>query len=366
MEYMKMTDNREYLVALCSYSYFGPQRIKLLLNYFGNPKKAWKASLSELKEIGLKEAKAAEFLKFKKDFENGDYFNRLKKFKIEYVTFNDKNYPENLKEINDFPPVLYYIGSLRRSDKNAVAIVGSRLGSSYGREVTENISAELSSLGIVIVSGLALGIDAVAHKACFEAGGRGIVVLASGLDTISPFTNRWIAIEIVKHGGAIVSEYPLGFMPLKTNFPARNRIVSGLSKAVIVVEGLKKSGTLLTASAAAEQGRTVFAVPGQITSPLSQAPNYLIQNGAKLVSSTQDILDELNLQLKVDADEMEKVLPGNENEVNLVAALTNEALHLDELARITGLTVSQISASLTVMELKGLVKNIGQGMYRKI
>ncbi len=360
-----MTDS-EYLVALSSYNYFGPQRIKLLLKYFGNAKKAWQSGQEELIEIGLKGSRVIEFVNYRKKFESSNYFEKLKKFKVNYVTFNDPNYPTNLKEINDYPPVLYYIGSLERRDKNAVAIVGSRLGSSYGREVTRKLSSELASMGVVIVSGLALGVDAVAHKACYEVGGRGIVVLASGLDTISPLTNRYIAVEIVRQGGAIVSEYPLGHMPFKTNFPARNRIVSGLSKAVVVIEGLRKSGTLLTASAAAEQGRTVFAVPGQITSPLTQAPHYLIQNGAKLVSSTQDILDELNLQLKVDPDEIEKVMPSDETEAKLINLLVNENLHLDELGRITGLTVSQISASLTVMELKGMVKNIGHGVYKKL
>jgi len=357
---------REYLAALSSFSYFGPARVKLFLDYFKSAKAAWVASKEDLLEIGMKEERVKEFISYRVKFEKSDYFKKLKKFKVEFTTFEDDNYPENLLSIDDFPPVLYYIGNLRKSDKNAVAIVGSRKMSNYGRDVTEKISAELSAMGIVIVSGLALGIDAIAHKACFEVGGRGIVVLASGLDTISPLSNRWIAVEIVKHGGAVVSEYPLGHVPFKTNFPARNRIVSGLSKAIVVVEGLRKSGTLLTASAAAEQGRSVFAVPGPITSPLSEAPHFLIQNGARLVSNTKDIIDELDLQLKVDVDEIAKVMPGDSDEIKITEVLARETLHVDEIGRACRIPMHLLSSKLTVMELKGIVKSIGNGIYKKL
>ncbi len=356
---------REYLAALYSFQYFGPVRTNLLLNYFGSSETIWHKNRKDFLEVGLKDKIVDSFIEYKNKFELSSYFDKLKKLGIKFVTIKEDDYPENLRNIDSAPVVLYYIGTLHKSDKNAVAIVGSRKMSSYGREVTENFAAELSGLGIVIVSGLALGIDAVAHKTCAELGGRGIVVLASGLDTISPYTNRWIALQIVKKGGSILSEYPLGQPPFRTSFPSRNRIVSGLSKAVIVIEGERKSGTLLTASAAAEQGRTVFAVPGQITSPLSGAPHYLIQNGAKMAICVKDILDELNLQLKVNADEIEKVMPTDKTELKILGILSRESLHLDMVARITGLTVANISASLTIMELKGIVKNMGNGMYKK-
>lgn len=357
---------REYLVALCSFTPFGPARVNLLVSYFGSAEKVWKASKKRLLSVGLKESTLSEFIKHKKNFDFKKYFKTLKKSSIKFVSLNEPGYPENLRGISDAPPVLYYIGTIKPKDKNAVAIVGSRKMSSYGREVAEKFAAELSSVGVTIVSGLALGIDAVAHKACIEAGGRGLIVLASGLDTISPVTNRWIALEIVKKGGAIVSEYPLGQKPQRTFFPSRNRIISGLSKAVIVVEGLKKSGTLLTASAAAEQGRPVFAVPGHITSPLSAAPHFLIQSGCKLATSTQDILEELNLQLKVDFEEVEKLMPGDKNEEKLLEILEKEPLHLDEVARISSLKASEVSTILTFMELKGMIKSLGNGVYKKL
>lgn len=359
-----MTD-REYLVALYSFLPFGPARTRLLISYFGSAKDAWSASCKSLVEIGLKERTVEKFLGYRKSFNFTAYFNRLKKLSIQYVTINDSGYPENLTDIANSPVILYYIGKLAKGDRNAVAIVGSRKMSSYGREVTEKFASSLASMGVVIVSGLALGIDAVAHKACVEVSGRGLVVLASGLDTISPLTNKWIAQAVVKHGGAIVSEYPLGHPPLRTSFPSRNRIISGLSRAVVVVEGARKSGTLLTASAAADQGRPVFAVPGQITSPLSVAPHFLLQAGAKLTTSVTDILEELDFQLKVDRDEVEKVMPSSKGEKKIVEILSNEPLHLDEIARISTLKVSDVSARLTVMELKGLVKNIGNGVYKK-
>ena len=359
-------NEREYLVCLCAFTPFGPARINLLISYFESAEKVWNASKSKLLEVGLKERIAGEFVNHRKNFDSKKYFKKLKEKQIKFVSLKDANYPENLRGISDAPSILYYIGELKKSDKNAVAIVGSRKMSGYGREVADKFATELSIMGITIVSGLALGIDAVAHKACVEAGGRGIVVLASGLDTISPLTNRWIALEIVKKGGAIISEYPLGQTPQRTFFPSRNRIISGLSKAVIVVEGLRKSGTLLTASAAAEQGRTVFAVPGYITSPLSAAPHFLIQNGSKLITSTQDILEELDMQLKVDFEEVEKIMPENEMEEKLLEIIGKEPLHLDEVARISSLKASDVSTILTFMELKGMVKNMGGGVYKKV
>jgi DNA processing protein len=357
--------DREYLAALYSFTYFGPARTKLLLSYYKSAKNAWNASATSLIELGLKEHVVNDFVKYRNSFMNSDYFNRLKTHSISFLTLYDDNYPKNLKEIDSAPVILYYIGEIKAFTSNAIAIVGSRQASYYGREVASKISSQLASYGITIISGLALGIDAVAHKACLDAGGRGVAVLASGLDTITPLTNRHIAIEIVKKGGAIVSEYPLGYPPFRTSFPSRNRIISGLSKGVVVIEGLSKSGTLLTASAAANQGRPVFAVPGQITSPLSAAPHFLIKNGAKLVSDVSDILDELDLQLKVNKEEVEKIMPTDILEDKILKIIENEDLHVDEICRILGLQVSNVSGKLTIMELKGMIKNVGNGIYAK-
>ncbi|KKQ43195.1 MAG: protecting protein DprA protein [Microgenomates group bacterium GW2011_GWC1_37_8] len=359
-------NEREYLAALYSYTYFGPKRVKLLMKYFGSAKSSWNANSDELVNVGLKEAVVKNFNIYKDKFDFRNYFQKLERLGVWYLTINDKQYPRNLMDLEDAPLVLYVKGRIKAQDSNAIAIVGSRKMTSYGKEVASKFSSELATLGITIISGLAFGVDAMAHKACLDVGGRTIAVIPSGIDIMTPASNFYLVKAILQGNGAIVTEYPLGHPPLRTNFAARNRIISGLSKAVVVIEGQKKSGTLLTASSAASQGRTVFAVPGQIASPMSEAPNYLIQNGAKLITNVNDILSELDLQLKVDKEEMDKVMPSDKNEEKLINVLSNEPLHLDELARISGLKVEEISARLTVMELKGLVKNIGNGVYKKV
>jgi len=198
-----------------------------------------------------------------------------------------------------------------------------------------------------------------------DAGGRCIAVMASGIDIVTPRSNEWLGKKILASGGAIVSEYPPGTVPQRQFFPYRNRIISGLSRAVVVVEGMIKSGTIHTAKHAADQGRQVFAVPGPITSPMSQAPHYLIKNGAKMVTDVADILEELNLQLAVDKEKMEKLLPADSAEAKIIGVLEKETLHLDEIARILDMSVSEISARLTIMELKGLVKSLGNGVYKR-
>lgn len=360
-----MTD-RKYLTALYSFTQFGPARTKLLIKYFGSAKNAWKAGITELISVGLRKSLVSEFGVYRSKFNIQKYFQELDRLSIKVITKQDKEYPINLLDLEDAPLILYVRGNIKTGDVNSVAIVGTRKMTAYGREVATMLAYELASYGVTIVSGLALGIDAAAHKAAIDASGRCIAVLASGLDRVTPASNINLAKDIIKNGGAIVSESPLGAEIWRSSFPLRNRIISGLARAVIVVEGAKKSGTLLTASAAAEQGRQVFAVPGQINSPLSAAPHFLLKAGAKMATNVSDILEELDMQLKVDRQAVEKVLPSSKDEEELIKILANEQLHLDELARITGLAVHEISARLTGMELKGLVKNIGKGMYKKV
>lgn len=358
--------DRNYLAAVYSFSYFGPKRTKLLISYFGSCLQVWQAHKKRLLEVGLSEKVVEKFIDHRKKFDLEDYFNKLKRLSVNFTTYLDKDYPENLKGLDGAPLVLYYKGILKRSDRSAVAIVGSRKITSYGAEVTRKFAGELATFGITIVSGLAFGIDVAAHEACLAVGGRAIAVLASGLDLITPTSNSWLGEKILHAGGAIVSEHALGHRPNKSDFPERNRIISGLSCAVLVVEGARKSGTLHTASHAAEQGRQVFAVPGQIFSPMSEAPHFLIQNGARLATTTRDILDELNLQLKVDVESLEKVLPEGKTEVGILAVLDRESLHLDEIVRISNLKADLVFAKLTVLELKGMIRNIGNGVYKKI
>jgi len=356
---------KEYLTAVYAFNYFGPARVKLLLSVFKSAKKIWNADTKDLLEIGLTGGKISEFESFRKNFDPDNYFKKLKKLKINVVTFLEKEFPENLKGLEGAPLILYYKGKLSVRDSNSVAIVGSRKMTSYGREVAEKFSSELAAFGVTIISGLAKGIDTAAHKGAIKGGGRTVAVLGNGLDTIYPPENTALAEEIIKTGGAVMSEFPLGYPSLPVNFAIRNRIVSGMASAVIVVEGAEKSGTLLTAAHAAEQGKTVFAVPGQITSPLSAAPLYLIKNGARVATGSMDILEELDMQVKVDKEKIEKAMPASKSEAEIIEILENEPLHLDELVRMTGSKIAEMSARLTIMEMKGMVRNLGKGMYKR-
>ncbi len=356
---------REYLICLSSFFPFGPARLSLLLSYFGSAKKVWDASNSSLVSVGLRDKLVFDFDCYRKKFSPREYLGKLDKLKIKVFVKSDSDYPKNLLEIDSAPLVIYVLGEIQDEDCNAIAIVGSRKMTSYGKEVTEVFSSEFSNVGITIVSGLARGIDTIAHKIALESGGRTIAVLGSGIDVIYPPENRMLALEIAKNG-ALVSEFPLGYPALRPNFAFRNRIISGLSKAVLVVEGEKKSGTLLTASHAAEQGRVVFAVPGQITSPMSGASEFLIKNGARIAFSPADVLEELDLQFRLDKNKALKVAPTDEVESKILEIISRESLHLDEISRILGLEVSLISAKLSLMEIKGLVKSLGGGSYKRI
>lgn len=359
-----MTED-QYLTAICAFNYFGPARTKLLLDYFKSATDIWESKQSELIEIGLSKQKVLEFSEFRKKFDIETYFKKLEKLNIKVTTILDKNYPRNLKDLPGAPIVLYYRGNIKSANLNSIAIVGSRKITSYGREVARKFSSELASFGITIISGLAHGVDTEAHKGALSVKGRTLAVIGNGLDSIYPSENINLAKEIIENEGAVISEFPLGYPALPVNFAIRNRIVSGMSSAVIVVEGAEKSGTLLTAAHAAEQGKTVFAVPGQITSPLSYAPLYLLKNGARIATCTRDILEELDLQVRVDREKVENVMPANESEAKLIGILENEPLHLDELVRISGSKVDEVSARLTIMEMKGMVKNMGKGIYKK-
>jgi DNA processing protein len=360
-----MMTEKQLLVSICTFEGFGPVRVKLLLKYFGSARKIWLAKAEELIKIGLKKDLVSKFEEHRQNFDAPGYFKKLDDLSVQTISIFDKNYPKNLKGLDDAPVILYVKGDLQKGDIRAVAVIGSRAMTSYGREIAGQFATQLANFGITVVSGLALGIDAAAQKAALAAGGRTIAVLASGLDIISPAANKALALEFIKKNGAIVSEYPLGHMPFPSDFAIRNRLISGLSKAVIVIEASMKSGTFYTVKAALDQGRPVFAVPGQINSLSSAGTNYLIQNGAKLTTSVRDVMDELNLQMMVNPKEVEKAMPADASEEKIYRFLETEPLHLDELVRISGLETSEISARLTIMEMKGLVRNTGNGIYKK-
>jgi DNA processing protein len=281
---------------------------------------------------------------------------------IEILTWDDELYPTRLKEIDQPPPVLYLRGELTTEDSWAVAVVGTRRVSAYGRQVAEEVASFLATNGVTVISGLARGVDAIAHQSALKAGGRTIAVLGCGVDRIYPPENAQLA-EKIMTGGALVSDYAPGTPPDAANFPPRNRIISGLSTATVIVEAGETSGALITAQFAVDQGREVFAVPGNIYAPQSKGTNRLIAQGAHPMLSVRDLLDVLNLTRVTEQRFVRKVLPADETESKLMSVLTHEPLHMDEIRNQTGLPIERVSATLVMMELKGMVRQVGGMNY---
>jgi DNA processing protein len=288
--------------------------------------------------------------------------DKMARFNVQALTWKDELYPSRLKEIYDYPPIIYVRGKILPEDEWCLAVVGTRRATVYGRQVTEEIVADLVHNKITIVSGLARGIDTIAHQTAVDAGGRTIAVFACGLDSIYPAENANLAKRILEQG-ALVSEYPLGTRPKPENFPRRNRILSGLSLGVLVTEAGQTSGALITADMALEQNRDVLAIPGSILSPASQGTNHLIQEGAKLVRNCQDILEELNLKAVAQQLEFKEIIPASDTEAMLLKKLSAEPAHIDEICATSGLSVSTVSSTLAMMELKGLIKSVGSMKY---
>ena len=342
----------------------GIGRVKLaqLENYFGNLENAWKAAPTELKHAGLDSSSVHAITSWRPKISLEAEMEKLDRYGVKVVNFNNPNYPSRLKEIYDYPPLLYVRGSLLPEDDWCLAVVGTRRATVYGRQVTEEIVTDLAQSKITIASGLAKGIDSVAHNAALAAGGRSIAVFACGLDIVYPAENADLARSIIQQG-ALISEYPLGTRPRADNFPRRNRIMSGLSLGVLVTEAGETSGAMITAHLALEQNREVFAIPGSVLSPASRGTNYLIQEGAKLVRDYTDILEELNLTAVAHQIEMREVMPASDTESLLLKQLSAEPIHIDEVCRNSGLPVSTVSSTLAMMELKGLVKQVGPMNY---
>ena len=340
----------------------GRVRLTQLENYFGNLEDAWKATSADLKHAGLDSSSIHAVTSWRSKTSLEEEMEKLDRYGVKVLTWHDPDYPARLKEIYDYPPVLYIRGSLLPEDEWCLAVVGTRRVTVYGRQVTEEIVTDLARNKITIVSGLAKGTDSVAHRSALDAGGRTIAVFACGLDIVYPSENASLARSIIQQG-ALISEYPLGTRPKADNFPRRNRIMSGLSLGVLVVEAGETSGALITAHLAVEQNREVFAIPGSILSPASQGTNRLIQEGAKLVRSYTDILEELNLTAVAHQIEMKELIPASDTESLLLKQLGAEPTHIDEICRSSGLPISTVSSTLTMMELKGLVKQVGTMNY---
>jgi len=340
----------------------GPARFNRLIERFGSAEAAWRAPMLELAAAGL-ERRAVESLgKLRATLDPATEWRRLEKAGASVLILDDPAYPSALREIADPPPVLYVRGEITPADDWAIAVVGTRRASSYGRQVTERLVADVARAGITVVSGLARGIDTHAHRAALAAGGRTIAVLGSGLDRLYPEENSALAGQIAQ-SGAILTEFPLGTPPDATNFPRRNRIVSGLARATLVVEADLKSGAMITATQAAEQGRDVFAVPGSIFSALSAGPHQLIREGARVVAEASDILEELHLTAVVEQQAAREALPADPTEAALMQLLSDEPTHVDDLTRGAMLSSATVSATLTILELKGLARQLGPMQY---
>jgi len=360
---LKMTDKDiKYWVGFSLIPGIGRVRFAQLENHFGSLGSAWQATPAELKKAGLDRNAAQAITTWIPKISLDDEMEKLSRYGVKVFTCNDELYPSRLKEIYDYPPLLYVRGELLPQDEWCLAVVGTRRATVYGRQVTEEIVADLAQSNITTVSGLAKGIDSVAHQAALDAGGRSIAVFACGLDIVYPSENASLARRIMQQG-ALISEYPLGTRPKADNFPRRNRIMSGLSMGVLVVEADVTSGAMITAQFALEQNREVFAVPGSILSPASRGTNHLIQEGAKLVRDYTDILEELNLMTIARQIEMKEILPASDTESLLLKQLSAEPTHIDEVCRSSGLPVATISSTLAMMELKGLVKQMGPMSY---
>jgi len=343
----------------------GPKRTRLLLDHFGDLAQAWEASASDLAAAGLDKRSIEALRETRAAVSLDGEMARIRETGVTLLTWNGSDYPKLLREIPSAPPLLYVRGEVLPRDELAVAVVGTRKASVYGREVTQMLVRELAACGVGIVSGLARGIDSEAHRAALDAGGRNLAVLGSGVDVIYPSENRRLAQRIVENG-ALISEYPLGTKPDARNFPPRNRIISGLALGTLVVEAGRSSGALLTVQHALEQGRDVFAVPGNILAAGSRGVNTLIREGAKPVVDAADILQELNLNMVTEFVEAREILPDSDTEAMLLAHLARETLHVDELSRRTGLSISDVNSTLILMELKGQVRHLGGMNYAAV
>ena len=359
--YFNMDDKR-FWVGFNLIKGIGAVRMQGLVAYFGDLQTAWGADSFSLAEAGLGAKVIERVLAARQKVDLDQVWAKIESQGIKILTWQDEAYPSRLKEIDQPPPVMYIRGEYLPDDLFAVAIVGTRRVTPYGRQITEEISSFLASNGITVVSGLARGVDAIAHQTALNSGGRTIGILGSGVDKIYPPEHLKLAEQMMERG-AIISDYAPGTPPDASNFPPRNRIISGLSLAVVVIEAGETSGALITAEFAAEQGREVFAVPGSILAPQSKGTNKLIQNGALPLLSVNDIMQALDFARIGEHKAARKVIPADETEARLLNLLGGEPLHVDEIRNQANLPIERVSATLALMELKGMVRQVGGMNY---
>lgn len=369
---------KERLAALSFSNFFkiGPKSIIKLLNYFGSLDQAYYSDFENLKRAEIKEEVIYAFLKFRQEFSIENAIARLEKNKIKFVYLEDASYPRILKEICDPPFILYYRGNINFNNNKGLAVIGSRKHSAYGEKIINFLLTSISQVNLVIISGLARGIDALAHKEALKNKLKTIAVLGTGLEEndFYPLENLKLAKEIIASGGALISEFPPGTKALRQNFPLRNRIISGLSRAVLIIEAKERSGSFITAKEALDQGREVMAIPGNIFSEFSNGTNKLISEGAQLIKDGADILQFFIDQNLIDEGSKEilnkeslkkfknkKIKFENEEEKTIYflikrASERSENIKLEEISEITKLDTATINSTLSILEIKSLIK----------
>jgi DNA processing protein len=356
-----MTSKEAYIV-LNMLDEVGPVRVRRLLDAFGEPAAILAAGRTDLMRVeGIGEEVARSITTWREQADLEAELARIGQAGVRVVTRDDPDYPKHLRETYDPPLVLYVKGTLSDRDAVSIALVGSRRTSLYGQEMARKLAYQLARVGVTVVSGLARGIDTHAHRGALQAKGRTVAVTGCGIDVVYPPENKELADEIVAKGGAVVSEFPFGVTPDRQTFPMRNRIISGWSLGVVVVEANLKSGALITAGFAGEQGRQVFAVPGRADSPLSRGANKLIKDGAKLTEDADDILSEFEYLLpkaKPDRPAAGGTVPLTEHETRVLAALGEDEAVMDEIIQRSGLTTACVSATLLSLEMKRIVRQL--------
>ncbi len=350
-------DDLQYWLALNSLTDIGPVVARNLLSAFGSPDNIFNMTTAELRQVeGVGEYRAQKIISFKSWDDVKREIEKAEKNNVRILTLDNPDYPEGLKQIHGAPVILYVKGDLESADKYAIAMVGSRRSTDYGRHVADGMAYKLASSGLTVVSGMAMGIDTISHKGALKAGGRTIAVLGSGIDVPYPASNRGL-MSAIASSGAVISEFPFGTQPNKENFPRRNRIISALSLGVIVIEATLDSGSLITVGYALEQGKEVFAVPGQITSMNSKGTNSLIKKGARLIDRAEEVIDELSDQLRGLLKEDKQSLPEmSKDEKELYGYLAVEPRHIDKITREINMTTPRALSVLLALELKGVVR----------
>lgn len=357
---------REVLIWLNSLG-IGNSNIDKVLYYFNDLLDLWNAENKEIRLMnGVTNKVKEKIINNRKNEYLKRLFLNIKKMNIKILTIYDENYPKRLRNIDYNPKVIYLKGKIVEEDNLAIALVGSRKATNYGKWACEKFTKELTNLGITIISGLANGIDTVAHKTALNNGGRTIGVLGNGIDVVYPKQNLSLYREMEK-SGAIISEFPLKTPPFAYNFPQRNRIISGMSMGVIVIEAQEKSGSLITASHASEQGKDVFALPGNINSIFSAGTNKLIRDGARPLLELDDILEEIyelkQLKEKEKTNNSLDYSNFSDTEIKILKLLEEGPMHCDSISYRTNLNISQVNSILTILELKGTIKELSGRMF---